>query len=325
MEKYRNIIVTATALMAMAGCIRDEYEPCPPLTIEVTVQDKNWSNIGEAVAEGLAAAVSEDLPFRDYVQSLTYELRDLSTGEIVSSAAAYPVSHDGLSEILTFPESLPFGTYEINLWGNLDPSSKSEGVSVPDNGVVYRIVLVFLSSGFECTLEFFLAAACSPVGKYGKGPSVIRKGASDALVVDEDRFAFLYVKTAREAVVRVEESRIETCQDVFAFGKFARTELGKSLADDESVVRIPVRIRIRHDIVSDRSGHFYLRTREVHFQDMHLSRDIRPVIRCVLESLRQLYDSRFSHLVIEILRPVHHVVLRIVSLQILIFHGIVMR
>ena len=133
MEKFRNIIISAVALTALAGCIRDEYEPCPPLAIEVTVQDKNWSNIDEAVAEGLAAAVSEDLPFRDYVQSLTYELRDLSTGEIVSSAASYYVSHDGLSEILTFPESLPFGTYEINLWGNLDPSSKSEGVSVPDN------------------------------------------------------------------------------------------------------------------------------------------------------------------------------------------------
>ena len=97
--------------------------------MDVVVEDKNWENIRQVEAEGLAVAENEDLPFREYVSTLTYELKDCATGKIVASAATYPVLHDGKSEILTFPEELPFGKYELTLWGNLDPDSKAAGIA----------------------------------------------------------------------------------------------------------------------------------------------------------------------------------------------------
>ena len=115
--------------MALCGCVRDKIMPCPPLSIEVTVQDKNWDNIDEVESQGLAVARDENLPFREYVSTLAYELKDCATGETVSTSAVYTVSHDGKSEILTFPEDLPFGRYELTLWGNLDPDS-SDGETV---------------------------------------------------------------------------------------------------------------------------------------------------------------------------------------------------
>lgn len=125
MKRLIEIPVLAAVAVAAAGCIRDEYLPCPPMTVEISVLDKNWSNIDEVQAAGLAVAVDENLPMREYVQSLTYELRDLSTGKLVSVAPSYSISHDGMTEVLTFPESLPFGRYELTLWGNLDVVTKA--------------------------------------------------------------------------------------------------------------------------------------------------------------------------------------------------------
>ena len=123
------ITVLSIAAIAAGGCIRDEILPCPPLSVEVVVEDKNWDNIALAEAEGLAVAKDENLPFNEYVSTLTYELRNHDTGEIISSSASYSISHDGKSEILVFPEDLPFGKYELTLWGNLEPGTKAEGIT----------------------------------------------------------------------------------------------------------------------------------------------------------------------------------------------------
>ena len=129
MEALKSILLCAAASMVLAGCIRDEIMPCPPLSIEITVADKNWSNIAEVEAAGFAVAKDENLPFSEYVSTITYELKNIATGEIVSAEPAYSISHDGKSEILTFPESLPFGIYEFSVWGNLEPGTKSDGLS----------------------------------------------------------------------------------------------------------------------------------------------------------------------------------------------------
>ena len=71
MEKFAKIFFLALCMVAMAGCIRDKIEPCPPLTVTLEVTDKNWFNIDEVAAEGLAEPMDENLPFREFVQSLS--------------------------------------------------------------------------------------------------------------------------------------------------------------------------------------------------------------------------------------------------------------
>ena len=139
MKTLRYIILAVFTALLFCGCVRDKILPCPPLTFEVSVQDKNWSNIDEIeqAAPGLIQAVDENLPFRSYVSTLSYELRDLDSGESVASAASYSISHDGRSEILTFPETLPFGRYEITLWGNIGPEGKSGNI-LPESVILHK-------------------------------------------------------------------------------------------------------------------------------------------------------------------------------------------
>lgn len=125
-------------ILSVSGCIRDKIEPCPPLSVTLTVRDKNWSNIGEVAAEGLAEPKDEDLPFREFVQTLSYELIDLQSGDVVYSSE-YEVTHDNVDEVLTFDESLPFGQYELNVWGNADlavskSSLAADGLDLHEEG-----------------------------------------------------------------------------------------------------------------------------------------------------------------------------------------------
>ena len=76
------------------------------------------------------AFVNDKIRFNQWGRiKIAYELKNIATGEIVSAEPAYSISHDGKSEILTFPESLPFGIYEFSVWGNLEPGTKSDGLS----------------------------------------------------------------------------------------------------------------------------------------------------------------------------------------------------
>ncbi len=163
-------------MVAMAGCIRDKIEPCPPLTVTLEVTDKNWFNIDEVAAEGLAEPMDENLPFREFVQSLSYELIDVETGDPVASGV-YDVTHDGQTETLSFDGALPFGQYELVVWGNVSSipgksSLSTDGVMLHEDGkwgadnvyhyagiLDYNYDSAFYSAGLERTVGCLLVEA----------------------------------------------------------------------------------------------------------------------------------------------------------------------
>ena len=83
----KNTLITAAALWvacaAMTGCIREDIEPCPPLSVKIAVKDKNYANIADIEQQGLDSRVDENQPFRAYIQKLYYSLTNVETNEVV--------------------------------------------------------------------------------------------------------------------------------------------------------------------------------------------------------------------------------------------------
>lgn len=107
--------------MMFTSCIRDEMEECPPLSVKIGIEDKNYSNIDEVErATGLDTRLPEDEPFRYYIQKLFYVLYDLDRKEVVMTKHLHEV--EGNAEFATayLPADLPFGTYILLIWGNID-------------------------------------------------------------------------------------------------------------------------------------------------------------------------------------------------------------
>ncbi len=113
------LLLLCTALTGATGCLRDNLEPCPPLSVTLTVKDKNYFNVDDAEQYGLMARVDENLPFRDYVATLYYVLRDAETGNIIVEQKNHEVGNDELTQQITFDETLPYGTYTLTVWGNM--------------------------------------------------------------------------------------------------------------------------------------------------------------------------------------------------------------
>lgn len=110
-------------VLNLSSCIREELPSCPPLQVTLDVEDKNYYNINSAVRLGFEERKSEELPFRDYVGTLTYRLHNAETGEEVLAAPVAPVEGDKQKLALPIPENLPFGTYVLTAWGNLADST----------------------------------------------------------------------------------------------------------------------------------------------------------------------------------------------------------
>lgn len=109
-------------LLNFSSCIREELSPCPPLRVALAVEDKNYLNIKSAVRLGLESRKSEELPFGDYVGTLTCRLHNVGTGEEVLFVPLAPVEGDKQELALPIPENIPFGTYVLTAWGNLADS-----------------------------------------------------------------------------------------------------------------------------------------------------------------------------------------------------------
>lgn len=100
-----------------ASCVRDEIPDCPPLQVNIVVKDKNYFNVDKVELE---ERLSEDLPFREYVPTLYWVLRDCATGEIVDRSELIRVSGD---EALVTPDinrDIPHGRYVLTVWGGLE-------------------------------------------------------------------------------------------------------------------------------------------------------------------------------------------------------------
>lgn len=105
-------------IMVSGGCIRETLSPCPPLRVTLSVKDKNYFNIDDAVKLGMMERRDENLPFRDYVASLYYIVHD-EAGNVVLEQKNSPVANDDLTQAIVLPSSLPYGKYTVTVWGNM--------------------------------------------------------------------------------------------------------------------------------------------------------------------------------------------------------------
>lgn len=115
---YRSALALA-AVLALASCIRDEIALCPPLHVNISVKDKNYFNIDGAERLGYEERLAEDLPFNRYVSTLYYILHDAATGAVVQEQTVQQVTSGDRTISVSFPDDLPFGSYIITVWGNL--------------------------------------------------------------------------------------------------------------------------------------------------------------------------------------------------------------
>lgn len=114
-KTYFGLLLLAT-MMAMPSCIRVEYEPCPPLAVDIVVKDKNYYNVNKVDLED---ALPEDLPFRNYVSNLTYALVDIHTGDTMAWEPLFDVPADVRDFHIDFCDCIPYGTYVLTVWGGL--------------------------------------------------------------------------------------------------------------------------------------------------------------------------------------------------------------
>ena len=135
MNKLKYTLIVALATTLLTGCVREDIEPCPPLSVMIGVKDKNYSNIDEVEKNtGLDHRVDENQSFRSYIQKLYYSLTNVETNEVVFTRHLHEVQGDNQLATAYIPEDLPFGTYAITVWGNIDNETP-----VQDNGRYYTM------------------------------------------------------------------------------------------------------------------------------------------------------------------------------------------
>lgn len=120
MNHIRPYLLLLLLAVLLASCIRDDLEPCPPLSVMIDITDKNYDNIDFVEEQtGLDHRLSEDLPFRQYVPKLFYLLYDLDRRETVLVRHLHDVEGDALMATAYLPEDLPYGQYVLLVWGNI--------------------------------------------------------------------------------------------------------------------------------------------------------------------------------------------------------------
>lgn len=115
------------APLFLSSCIRDELQPCPPLQVHLIVKDKNYFNVNSVPQE---TPKNETLAFREYVPTLYYSLRDLTTGTIVEEQGVFTLTGNETTMPITFCDCIPQGKYVLTVWGGLTDNS-----SLTDNSL----------------------------------------------------------------------------------------------------------------------------------------------------------------------------------------------
>lgn len=120
----RQLLLPAlAATLALTACVSDELVYCPALSVELAVKDYNFFNV-KAVPEEQPRP--ENLPFRDYIPTISWTLRDAKTGVIVEQEELQPV--DGVAPRLpiSFCDCVPHGTYIFTAYGNMSHAADIE-------------------------------------------------------------------------------------------------------------------------------------------------------------------------------------------------------
>lgn len=104
------------SLLFFVSCIKEDSEACPPLQVNIIVKDKNYFNVNNVPLE---IRKSEMLPFREYIPTLRYALRDVETGSVVEEQGVFSVTGSEATYSITFCECLPTGKYVLTVWGGM--------------------------------------------------------------------------------------------------------------------------------------------------------------------------------------------------------------
>lgn len=157
----RNIgYIILLPVILLSSCIRDEIVPCPPLTVNIAVKDKNYFNVDKVALEDRK---NEDLAFREYVPTLYYQLRDAATGDVVEEQGVFQVTGDDKTFPITFCDCIPHGKYVLTVWGGLkdntplgdDPLTVilHEGQKEGDDIYMTNDTLVYDAWNYDYTVE----------------------------------------------------------------------------------------------------------------------------------------------------------------------------
>ncbi len=109
-------LLTLCPLLVVSSCIRDEVPPCPALSVQIGVKDKNYFNVRKVAQERM---LDEDLAFREYVPTLYYRLCPLGSNEPVAERELFEVEGEDRTVSIRFDDQLPHGTYVLTVWGGL--------------------------------------------------------------------------------------------------------------------------------------------------------------------------------------------------------------
>lgn len=116
MNRVVYYVMAIIMLMSLSSCIKEDMEECKvQFTVKVFVEDKQYINIDEVPQVGKK---DENSPFREFVGTIYYVLRNPSTGAVVYASSFTPVM-ENVPYYTIVLNNIPPGMYELNVWGNI--------------------------------------------------------------------------------------------------------------------------------------------------------------------------------------------------------------
>lgn len=131
MRHITTICTLALCATMLTSCIRETYEPCPAMQVNIDIKDHNFFNVDKVVYE---TRRPENLAFYEYVPTLFYSLRRADTGELMEEQGPFYVEDEDQTINLKFCDCYPHGKYVLTVWGGLEDAS-----AVTDDGNVADI------------------------------------------------------------------------------------------------------------------------------------------------------------------------------------------
>lgn len=122
MNRVVLFVLASLLLLPFNSCIKEDLEECPvQFTVKVFVEDKQYINIEEVPQLGRK---DETQPFRYFVGTLYYTLKNRATG-VTTLASSYTPVMDNASSYTIVLNDIPEGAYELTVWGNVTQEALS--------------------------------------------------------------------------------------------------------------------------------------------------------------------------------------------------------